>query len=69
MATRDDIDALEEGTRKILAAEREQLRDDLRNGFLPTVYLSDPGEPPRLVQLTSRRDLDDGRLPWARLRG
>lgn len=69
MATLADIAALDEGTRHILALEREQLREDLHDGLRPTVCLSGPGEPARFVQITSRRDLDDGRLPWARLRG
>jgi hypothetical protein len=67
MATLADLDALAEGERQMLTAEREQIREDLRAGLRPVVCLSGPRERVRLVQVTSLRDLDNGRLPWARL--
>lgn len=65
--TAGDLADLEVGQVALLRDEREQILDDLARGMSPTVCLSGPGEPKRLVRLTSKADLTRRGMPWARL--
>lgn len=65
--TVDDLEGIDEGQHALLSAERDELLSDLRSGLSPVVCLSGPGEPRRMVRLTSVADLASRRLPWSRL--
>ena len=66
--TAEDLETIAEGQDAVIAMERLALLDDLRAGMSPLVCLSAPGERKRLLRLTSATEIDNPRLPWARLR-
>lgn len=66
--TAEDLETIAEGQDAVLAMERLALLEDLRAGVSPLVCLSAPGERKRMVRLTRAAEVDNPRLPWARLR-